>query len=75
MNVWRKQTVRYELKGKSVPKDTLKAKRISIHSKRFYGTLGTSDNQRKQVALCVFVYCLMGSDRYAAWHSCQNRSL
>ncbi|MBA2117327.1 tyrosine-type recombinase/integrase [Bremerella alba] len=52
MKVWQKQTVRYELNGKTVPKDTPKAKRVTILSKRFYGSLKTLSGKTRQVALC-----------------------
>lgn len=52
MNVWRKQTVRYSKSGKRCTKATPGAKAKTEYSKRFYGTLRTSDNKQKQVALC-----------------------
>ena len=51
MNVWRKQTTRWELKGKPVAKNTAGAKRTVILSKRFYGTLTLSSGKRKQQPL------------------------
>jgi integrase len=51
MNVWRKQTIRYRLNGRNVPKGTAKAKRERIESKRFYGTLRLASGKRKQVPL------------------------
>lgn len=51
MKVWRKQSVKYYLGVKKVPKGTPKAKRKTIVSKRFYGTLRLSSGKTKQVPL------------------------
>ena len=51
MNVWRKQTTRYRLNGKTVTKETPRAKRETVQSKKWYGTLRTADGKRKQVPL------------------------
>jgi integrase len=49
--VWRKQTTRYRLNERNVPKGTPKAKRFVIESKRFYGTLTLATGKRKQQPL------------------------
>ncbi len=51
MNVWRKQTVRYLLDGKSVRKGTTGTVAERELSKRFYGTLRLANGKRKQVSL------------------------
>ncbi len=53
MKVWRKQTVRYVNKknGKKATKDDPLAVKQLIESKRYYGTLNTSDGKRKQIPL------------------------
>jgi integrase len=51
MRVWRKQTIRWQVKGVSVPPGAPKAKRVVIESKRFYGTLTLANGKRKQQPL------------------------
>ncbi len=51
MNVYRKNTVRWELNGKRVPPKTIGARRVVIPSKRFYGTLRDIDGKRRQIPL------------------------
>ena len=51
MNVWKKKTVVWELNGKRVKAKTRGAKKRTTESKRFYGTLKTSDGKTKQVPL------------------------
>ena len=51
MNIWRKKSTKWPVDGKRVPPRTPKAKRHVIESKRFYGTLLTSDGKRKQIPL------------------------
>lgn len=51
MNVWRKKTVRWTLDGKRVSPNTPNAVRKAIPSKRYYGTLRTWDDRRRQVPL------------------------
>lgn len=52
MEVWRKQSVRYRLNGKTVPKGTPDAEKVAIPSKRFYGTLTDAEGKRRQIPLC-----------------------
>jgi integrase len=51
VNVWRKQTTRYRLNGKNVPKTTAGAARHVIESKRFYATVKTIQGKTKQIPL------------------------
>jgi hypothetical protein len=51
MKVWRKQSVKWILKGKRVPAGTPKAKAKTIESKRYYGTLTLASGKRKQQPL------------------------
>jgi integrase len=51
MKVWKKQTTQWILKGKRVATGTPKAKRTTIHSKRFYGTLRLADGKKRQTPL------------------------
>jgi len=51
MNVWKKVTIRWTLNGKNVPPKTPKAKRKTIPSKRFYGTLKAFDGKKRQIPL------------------------
>jgi integrase/recombinase XerD len=51
MQVWRKQSVRWVLNGKHVPKGTPNAVKETIRSKRFYGTLNAYDGRKRQVPL------------------------
>jgi site-specific recombinase XerD len=51
MDVWRKRATRYRLNGKTVKKETPRAKRETIQSKRWYATIRTADGKRKQVPL------------------------
>ena len=39
IKIWRKQTVRYELKGKRASAGTPQAVRVVVQSKRWYGTI------------------------------------
>jgi hypothetical protein len=52
MQVWRKKTVRYVLDGEKVPRETRGAKKETVESKRYYGTLRLGDDSTKQVPLC-----------------------
>ncbi len=52
MRVWKKQTVRYSLNGKTVPKGTHGARKVKILSKRYYGTLNMANGKRRQQPLC-----------------------
>lgn len=52
MAVWRKQTVKYRLNGRTVPKGTPRAKKSKILSRRYYGTLRTAAGKSKQQVLC-----------------------
>lgn len=52
MNVFKKLTVRWIKDGKCVPSGTPTSERLTIESKRFYGTLTLFNGKRKQVPLC-----------------------
>ncbi|MBV08506.1 hypothetical protein [Rubinisphaera sp.] len=51
MKVWKKQTKRYLKNGKQVNKSVAGSKAKTVLSKRFYGTLRTFDDKRKQIPL------------------------
>lgn len=51
MNVWRKQTTQWVVRGKRVSAETPHAKQRTIYSKRFYGTLALASGKRKQTPL------------------------
>jgi integrase len=51
MKVWRKQTIRWRLKGINVPRGTPNAQRNVTLSRRFYGTIRLASGRLKQVPL------------------------
>lgn len=53
MNVWKKQTTRYRKDGRNVPKGTAGAEKITLLTKRYYGTLKLASGKSKQVPLTV----------------------
>jgi len=51
MKVWRKNSVKWTLNGKRVSPNMKGARKKTIPSKRFYGTLTTFEGKRKQIPL------------------------
>ena len=51
MKIWRKNSVKWTLNGKRVSPNTEGAKKRTIPSKRFYGTVKTYEGKRRQTPL------------------------